>query len=113
MSEHRKERLAILLRKELSQLFSRERYVHNVWVTITRVQVSDGLRSATVLFTTIPKEAAEETRRALTEQVLTIQRDVRKRIRLRTMPRLRFSPDVMEEEIMRVEELIDTLEPES
>ena len=79
-------------------------------VTITAVDTSPDLLSATVYFTVMEDDG--ETLAGLRSASARVRSRVAGRVRLRHMPELLFEPDVRAEAALRVSELLTELESE-
>ena len=83
------------------------------FVTITAVQAAPDLRKATVFFSVLEPDKAEETREALKSAHHRIQRAVASQARLKYTPVLEFRQDDALERGLRISELLAQLESES
>jgi ribosome-binding factor A len=72
-------------------------------VTVTGVRVSSDLANATVFYSVLSWENAEEAREGLQSAAGRIQASLGARTRLKRTPRLRFEPDPVVEQVSRVE----------
>jgi ribosome-binding factor A len=72
-------------------------------VTITGVRVSSDLANATVFYSVLAKESAEEAKEGLQSAAGRIQAAVGGQTRLKRTPRLRFEPDPVVERAARLE----------
>jgi ribosome-binding factor A len=109
----RTERLADLLREELSQLLLREmkdpRLAHGL-VTITEVQVAPDLHNATVYVSHLGDEVdRDEVLRALTSASHFLHGELTKRLSLRRVPDLHFRFDPTIERGARLAALINAV----
>ncbi len=94
MSDKKIERFSELLKEEISSIIMKEVMNPEVgFVTITRVEPTKDFRQATVFFTTYPEDKEEEVKRALESASGFISRLLRKRIRAKAIPSLRFEVD--------------------
>ena len=84
------------------------------FVTITRVDVTPDLRRATVYYTVLGDEPAQNaTRAGLRSAAPRLRQVIGAQVRLKVMPDLEFRPDVGVEGSKRVEELLEKIQKES
>ncbi len=97
------ERINQLVREEVTKIIDRElEFPEGALVTITRVAVSIDALHANVYFSALgvpAKDALAE----LEKNIYHIQQMVNRRLRMRPVPKIRFAPDVEEENRERVE----------
>ncbi len=72
-------------------------------VTITGVRLSPDLANATVFYSVLSQEAAQEAREGLQSAAGRLQASLGAQTRLKRTPRLRFEPDPVVEQARRVE----------
>lgn len=112
----RTERVGELLREELSALIVRELKDPRLGtglVTITEVQVTPDLRSATVYVSHLgPANERKELLRALESAAPFLHNELVRRLDLRRVPEFRFRFDPSIERGARLAEIIHTLEDE-
>ncbi len=72
-------------------------------VTVTGVRVSPDLANATVFYSVLSKESAEEAQQGLQSAAGRIQVSLGAQTRLKRTPRLRFEPDPVVEQATRIE----------
>ncbi len=72
-------------------------------VTVTGVRVSPDLATATVFYSVLPGESAEEAQEGLQSAAGRIQGALGAQTRLKRTPRLRFEPDPVVERANRIE----------
>jgi ribosome-binding factor A len=108
----RADRVARLLHSELADLVRREvkdPRVENV--TLTAVRVSDDLRDAQVLFTPLgglnDDARAETIEKGLSAAAPFLVAQLKKRLRLRSIPKLVFRRDRGLENLVRIHEVLD------
>jgi ribosome-binding factor A len=110
---HRPERVASLIREELSLLIVRELEFPDTLVTLTDVEVNKKLELAKVGVTVFPSEKADETMAVLKRSQGQLQRLLNHKLNIRPMPRIDFFPDHGPENAARVEKkLLDHPAPE-
>lgn len=113
----RADRVARLLLAEISQLVRRDVRDPRVRdVTITRVDVTDDLRQATVWFTPLgglgDEKRINELQAGLDKARLFVQGKVGRNLRLRVTPRLRFLYDAGVDNLVRMHEVLGGLRSE-
>ncbi len=72
-------------------------------VTVTGVRVSPDLANATVFYSVLSGESAEEAQQGLQSAAGRIQGSLGAQTRLKRTPRLRFEPDPVVEQATRIE----------
>lgn len=72
-------------------------------ITITGVRVSPDLANATIFYSVLAGESADEAQRGLQSAAGRIQASVGAQTRLKRTPRLRFEPDPVVEHATRIE----------
>ena len=81
-------------------------------VTITGVRVSADLANATVFYSVLARESAEEAQEGLQSAAGRIQAAVGAQTRLKRTPRLRFEPDPVVERATRLESALREVRPD-
>lgn len=99
----RLESVAELIRRELSVIILKK---EEVIITLTRVELSYDTQYADVYFTSFPDEGSKKTLQDLNRDVFSMQQDLNKRLRMRPVPKIRFHIDRMEEEAVKIDELL-------
>jgi len=105
----RTKRVAELIRREVSQIVSKEIYMGNVFVTFTRIEISGDIRYADIYFSVIPDIEQEKTMVVLNKNIFTIQQFLNKRLRMRPVPQIRFHIDETEKEARKIDKIIEGL----
>jgi ribosome-binding factor A len=83
------------------------------FVTITKVDTSPDLRSASIYFTSIDKDSqSQDSLKVLKESTAFIRGLLARRIRMKFIPRLVFIKDVSKEERNRIDEIIEMIHKE-
>jgi len=101
---YRKEKLDIMLQKELSRVLLKELDLpSNIVVTVTRVDVSSNGFSAKVYISVLPSEKNEQILKTLTRKVYFIQQALNKKFKIRPVPRIEFVKEKKTEEASRIE----------
>jgi ribosome-binding factor A len=113
VAEHRRDRVAHLIRAELAALLLREaRDPRLQAVTITDVRVTGDLRLAHVHFRTLTPEAApREAQAALRRATPFLRGALGRALGMRVTPELRFAYDTTPDTARRVDALLDEVRP--
>jgi ribosome-binding factor A len=113
VAEHRRDRVAHLVRAELASLLLREaRDPRLQAVTITAVRVTADLRVAHVHFRTLTPEAApREAQAALRRATPFLRGALGRALRMRVTPELRFEYDTTPDTARRLDALLDEVRP--
>ncbi|PWT83111.1 MAG: 30S ribosome-binding factor RbfA [Acidobacteria bacterium] len=111
---HRSERVADVLREEISQIVGYELQDPRVTaVTVTDVRVSDNLRAARVYVTVAGNEAEhKDALKALRHAAPFVRKQLGLSLNLPRVPEIYFVRDRAEEQGERVDELLDRIERE-
>jgi ribosome-binding factor A len=80
-------------------------------VTVTGVRVSPDLAQATVFYSVLAGADAEEAQAGLASAAGRIQAAVGTQTRLKRTPRLRFEPDPVVEQVVRIESALREVRP--
>ena len=107
----RPNRIADLLRAEISELLAREVHDPGIgFLTVTHVKVSPDLQVARVYYTTLgDAKARRDTERALHRATPFLRRHVGQRLRLKRVPELEFFFDEAVERGDRVEQILQEI----
>jgi ribosome-binding factor A len=113
----RSARVATMLVKELAWLLAREvRDPRAAFVAITRVNLTDDLRSARVFVRLIKDGDLPERRRealfGLSRAAGLLRKEVSRRLGLRHTPELSFEYDDGQDDVMRIETLLEEVRAE-
>lgn len=113
MAEHRRDRVAHLIRGELAGLLLREaRDPRLQAVTITDVRVTADLRLARIQFRTLTAEATPRAAQAALRRATPFLRGALGRaLGMRVTPELRFEYDTTPDTARRVDALLDEVRP--
>ena len=104
----RPQRIGDLIQRELSDLLAREVRDPRVgMVTITSVDVSPDMSHARVLFTVLNQEKIQEVLEGLTRAAGFLRSQLARRVKLYSIPELRFQYDESVERADRLSRLID------
>jgi ribosome-binding factor A len=107
MTQHRARRIGEQIKRELADLLKLEVRDPRVgFVTLTGVEVSADLEHAKVFFSLIGSEDHNTTGQALNHAAGFLRTQLGKRMRLRSVPALRFVHDSSIDRGMRLDQLI-------
>ena len=107
------QRVNQLIKKEFSQILLREvDFPKDILVTITRVDTSPNLRESKVFISTVPEDKARRVLKTLNQKIYELQQKINRRLKMRPVPRIRFSKERETAEAGRVEELLEKLKKE-
>jgi len=108
-AQGRPQRVGDLIQRELSELVARELRDPRVgMVTLTAVDVSPDMSHAKVFFTLLDKERLEEVQEGLRRAAGFLRSQLAKRVKLYSIPELRFEYDESVERADRLSRLIDS-----
>ncbi|MHB8766843.1 MAG: 30S ribosome-binding factor RbfA [Deferrisomatales bacterium] len=109
METRRSQRVADLLQEEIARILQREVKDPRIgFVTITAVRVSADLKVAKVYYTTlVADDQRNESAKGLTSAVPFIRHEVAHRLRLKTVPELRFLYDESLDRAFRIDEILE------
>lgn len=114
MTSHRIERVADMLRQEISQILREEVRDPRVRdASVSRVEVSSDLQHARVLVSLLADDPEGKALEGLHRAGGFIRSRLAGRIQLRHVPELRFEIDHGAEHSLRITEILDSLEPTS
>jgi ribosome-binding factor A len=109
----RSQRVADQMKRDVAEIIGGMlQHKPGLFVTVTRVEVTDDLQSAKVFYTVLGDESRiQATQRVLDRGVRYIQAELTRRLRLRRMPEvsLRYDAELMEG--LRITALIDEVVP--
>ncbi|MDO8474167.1 MAG: 30S ribosome-binding factor RbfA [bacterium] len=102
-----------LLQEELGEILLRELDLPDgVLVTITRVDASGNLQEARVYISVMPEARSEEVMLGLERDIFSIQQALNKRLRMRPVPRIKWTVETKTSEAQRIEELLEKTKEE-
>jgi len=108
----RPQRIGDLIQREIADLLAREVRDPRVgMVTLTSVDVSPDMSHAKVHFTVLLPEKIAEAREGLTRAAGFLRSQLAKRVKLYSIPELRFEYDESIERADRLSQLIDSVKP--
>jgi ribosome-binding factor A len=103
---HRSERVANLIKEELSKIISREIEFPGCLMTITGVDVDAKLEKAIVNFSVLPSEKFEEVLKILEKNRRHLQYLLMKKINIKPMPEIEFRIDRGPEKAAEIEKIL-------
>ncbi len=104
------QRVNQLIKKELSQILLREvDFSKDILVTITRVDTSPNLRESKVFISAVPEDKTQRVLKALNQKIYELQQKINRRLKMRPVPRIRFSEERETAEAGRIEEILEKL----
>ncbi len=107
----RSQRVADRIQVELAEIIRTEmKDPRHGFLTLTRVEVAEDLRSARIFVSTLEDDALEPTLETLERAKGFLRTELGRRVRLRHTPELHFRPDRSAEEAIRVTRLLRDLE---
>jgi ribosome-binding factor A len=110
--EGRPQRIGDLIQRELSDLLARELRDPRVgMVTLTSVDVSPDMSHAKVFFTLLDKSHLGDVEKGLARAAGFLRSQLAKRVKLYSIPELRFQYDESIERADRLSRLIDSTKP--
>lgn len=109
----RLDRVNQLVRNELAAILERELEVPpGTLVTVTRVVVSPDTEHARVFVSVLPYERRSEVESMLVSRIGEFQRLLNRKLVMEYVPRIRFLLDSSEQQASRIDDLLDSLEPD-
>ena len=100
------EQINELLRAELAQLINEYTEFNNGLITITRVKCSPNLREATIFVSVLPENMNGTALSALRRSNHTLSSQLKKRIKIKYIPRFNWKIDNTEQEADKLEKAI-------
>lgn len=101
-----------LILQQLGEIINREVELPNTFVTITRVTTSTDLKYSTVYISVLPDGEAGKAVHKLNLLAGRLQRELNKKIVLRSIPRLEFRYDESGKHASEIDQLLDSLKIE-
>lgn len=114
MQSRRAQRLAQLIKRAVSELISQEiKDPYVGFVTITRVKLSNDLRSSKIYYTLLgDNKSKQSTRKGLARAKGYLRSHLGARLRLRRVPEIDFVFDNLAEESIHLDELLGEIKRE-
>ncbi len=101
------QRINELLKQEISELILKELdFSKDIIITVTTVEASPDLRQAKVKVSIMPFLQADKVLKALNFRALVIQRLLNKKLKMKSIPKIKFELDRSEEKARRVDQLL-------
>ncbi len=96
MISRRIKRVNQLIKREISKILLREIEVpKDTLVTVTRVESSPDLREGKVFLSIMPEEGKDKIINFLNRKIYHLQQKINKRLKMKTVPKLRFVEEKM------------------
>jgi ribosome-binding factor A len=106
MSE-RINKLNDLLRDEVGKILLKGfRAPEGILVTVIGATVSPTLEHATILISVLPENKSKEILKKINFQIYDFQQELNKKLRIRTVPKIRFEIDTTEARAGHIEEIL-------
>lgn len=109
MATRRTAKVEELIRKELSRMIQINISEELGIISVTRVYVAPDLKTATVFVSAIFVDKEKEIQSALNKSVSAFQKELGRKIKMRSTPRLSFEFDRARADIDKVEELLEEI----
>lgn len=96
-----------LLRDEVGKILLYETcQPDGVFITVLGAMVSPTLEHATIYISVLPETKAKEILKKLKLEIYSIQQSLNKKMKIRTVPKIRFKIDTTESRANRIEEIL-------
>jgi len=105
----RVQRVNSLLEQEIGKIILREFYFPGIMVTLTHVDASANLFEAKVYISAYPDEKLDEIIGILNKNVVRIQQEINRKLRMRPVPKIKFIKDKDISKAGRIEEILGEL----
>lgn len=112
MTGHRREKVASLLKRELSKLLVENLAERYGLVTLTDIELTSDFKEAKVFILVHEQKYEREILDILESYVLEFQRILRRKLRMKFTPRLKFVIDKHLDKLERIDKLIKEIEHE-
>jgi ribosome-binding factor A len=97
-----------LLQKEIAEILLQELDLsEGSLVTVTHVDASGNLQEAKVYISVMPEANQEDVFFVLNKNIYAVQQMLNKRLRMRPVPRIRWTAETKTSEAQRIEELLE------
>ena len=104
--KHRPERVANLIKEELSKIISRELEFSGYLVTVIDVVVNKKLEQAIIKFSVLPSENSETAFKILEKNCGYLQHLLVRKINIKPMPKITFEIDRGPEKLAKIEKIL-------
>jgi ribosome-binding factor A len=101
------ERTNELLKTELATALSRQAILEDVLITVTYVECSEDLKQAKIGVSVLPDRLAGTALRKLNSSTHILVGEIKKRLKLRRLPKFIWEFDASEREADKIEKLIE------
>ncbi|MFA5069773.1 MAG: 30S ribosome-binding factor RbfA [Patescibacteria group bacterium] len=110
MSEKRLNQVNQLIQREIADIILKEiDFPPGCLVTVTRVKTSVDIAFARVCLSVLPVSFAGRVLKILEKNIYHLQQVLNKRLVMRTVPKIMFRLDLAEQEVERVNKLLDKI----
>lgn len=99
-----------LLRREIAEIISREGVLENGLVTITKIRTGTDLKNATILISVLPTNLSGTALKQLKHLNSLISAQLRKKLKIKNIPRFNWKIDGLERHAVEVEDAINSLD---
>jgi len=107
---NRIQRVNSLIKNEISKILLKGvDFPRDVLITVTRVETLVNLEQAKVYVSVMPEEQAKRVFKILNRKVYELQQMLNKRLKMRSVPRIKFEKEEKTREAARVEELLEKI----
>ena len=110
MKTHRKEEMAALLQREISQLILKTLPEDMGIITVTDVLVTADFKLAKIHISVLNSEKEKEALELLENHALEFQRYLGKILKMKFTPKLEYTLDHYQEKLDRVDELLEKID---
>ena len=99
-----------LIKREISQIISRDmEFPEGILVTVSRVETLDNISQSSIFISVFPAGESRDIIKVLNSRVYEFQQKINKRLRMRPVPKIKFSIEEKTEEADRIEEILQEL----
>ncbi|NTU98632.1 ribosome-binding factor A [Candidatus Falkowbacteria bacterium] len=109
MINHKNEQINELLRSELAVLLESDVHVDGALITISYVDCSPDLKSAKIAVSVLPEKLFGSALSELKKHSSSFSSTLRKKTRLRQIPRLHWEADLTEAKAAEIDRLLDSI----
>ncbi len=98
-----------LLKREISNIFSRELDFPNTLITISRIDTSSNFIQTKVYVSVFPEKEKEKVFRFLNKSIYFLQQNLNKRLKIRPVPKIIFKEEQEIQKAGNIEENLEAL----
>ncbi|MCK4540020.1 ribosome-binding factor A [Candidatus Parcubacteria bacterium] len=98
-----------LLRQELAALVSREIYLRDGLITVTKVKCSPDLKNASVRISVLPENFSGSALRELKNHNTLFAKELKKKLNLKRIPRFKWEIDQQERYALDIDKVFDEI----